>query len=460
MKLKSITPHDQSVVGEVEVSTVQEVLDAVEKAQIAFETWQYLPISSRLEFIQKYREYIVKHKQELAKLITLEMGKPLAQSEEDIDWELGFIDYYIEKGAENLSSETVYKKEKDNFRVTYEPYGVCACIAPWNFPLSMFNSGVLPALIAGNTVVFKPSEYTTLSQKRMVELLQETGLPDGVLNIVYGDGSVGEMLVNSDIDLVWFTGSTKVGQEIYKKCGEKFIKALCELGGSSPGIVFSDCDVDDAVETIYYARFSNCGQVCSAIKRLFVEKSIYDSFVQKLTDRVKTMKIGNPMTQVDIGPMVSKKQLDLLLEQVENAVAHGAKVVIGGKKPVGDEYGKGNYFEPTTLTNIKENMRVMTEETFGPVLPIVPFTTEEEAIEMANNTQYGLSADIFTQDLDKAERVAKKIKSGAVGINTDSYYKPQCPIGGYKKSGIGREYGKIGMQEFTQIKLIAVHSDR
>ncbi len=459
MTLKSVNPHDQSVVGEVEVSTQQDVLDAVEKAQIAFAMWQYVSVNDRIEYIKKYREYVVKHKEELAQLMTQEMGKPLIQSQEDIDWELGFIDYYIEKGAENLADEAVYKKEKDDFRVAYEPYGVCACIAPWNFPLSMFNSGVLPALIAGNTVVFKPSEYTTLSQKRMVELLQETGIPEGVLNIVYGDGSVGEMLAKSDIDLVWFTGSTKVGQEIYKKCGEKFIKALCELGGSSPGIVFSDCDIDNAVETIYFARFSNCGQVCSAIKRLFVEESIYDSFVQKLTDRVKSMKIGNPMTQVDIGPMVSKKQLDLLTAQVENAVSQGAKVMIGGKEPMGAEYGKGNYFEPTILTNIKPHMRVMTEETFGPVLPIVPFSTEEEAIKLANNTQYGLSADIFTQDLEKAERVAKKIKSGAVAINTDSYYKPQCPIGGYKKSGIGRVYGKIGMQEFTQVKLIAVHKN-
>ncbi|MDO8452360.1 MAG: aldehyde dehydrogenase family protein, partial [bacterium] len=344
----------------------------------------------------------------------------------------------------------------ENYRIVYEPFGVCVCIAPWNYPLSMFNSGVVPALIAGNTVVFKPSEYTTLSQKLALDLLNQTGLPEGVLEIVYGAGDIGEILTDQHVDLIWFTGSAKAGQIIYKKAGEKFIKAICELGGSSAGIVFADADLELALNELYFARFSNCGQICSAVKRLFVEEKIFEEVVRKFVQKLQQVKMGNPTDAVDFGPLVNKKQLEMLKSQVQDAVEKGAKVEIGGKVPEDSSLKGGNYFEPTILTNVNSNMKVMTEEVFGPVLPIVPFKTEEEAVEMANNTEYGLSSEVYTKDLEKGERIAKKLQSGAVAINTDGLYKPMCPIGGYKKSGIGREYGKIGMQEFAQVKLIAV----
>lgn len=457
MKLKSVNPHDQSVVGELEISTSNDVAEAVSKAHIAFDKWRFTPIEERIEYIKKYRKLIEEHKDELAKLVTLEMGKPLSQSQDDIPWELEYIDYYIEKGAENVADETILQKGNEQYRVTFEPYGVCACIAPWNFPLGMFNSGVLPALIAGNTVVFKPSEYTSLSQKLACDLLQETGLSDGVLNIVIGAAEVGKMLVDSAIDLMWFTGSTKVGQEIYATCGQKFIKCISEMGGSSAGIVFEDADLKLTMVNLYWARFLNCGQVCSSVKRLFVEESIYEKTLQQFIERLKKVKIGNPLKNSDVGPLVSKKQLKVLMAQVEDALAKGAKIEIGGRQPQGVEYEKGNYFEPTILTNITFDMKVMNEETFGPVLPIIPFKTEEEAIEMANRTEYGLTSEVYTTDLEKGERVAKRLQSGVVAINTDSFYKPVCPIGGYKNSGIGREYGKIGMQEFAQVKLLAVN---
>lgn len=456
MKLQSINPHDQSVVGELEISSPDDVRRAVEKAKAAFTQWRDISIDRRIEFIKKYRDKVAGHKEEIAKLTTLEMGKPIKQSREDIDFELGFIDYYIEKGKENLADESVFKEGNENYRIVFEPYGVTAIIAPWNYPLSMVNSGVLPALIAGNTVVFKPSEYTSLSQKLALDLLQETGLPDGVLNIVIGDGEVGKMLVDSPIDLVWFTGSTKTGHEIYKKAGEKFIKAICELGGSSAGIVFADANLETTLENIYWSRFLNCGQVCSAVKRMFVEKSAYDEVLQKYLDRLKKAKMGNPLDEdTDIGPLVSKKQLERLEEQVNDAIAKGAKIEAGGKR-AGGEFANGNYFEPTIFTNVSSDMKVMNEEVFGPVLPIVPFETEEEAIRLANQTQYGLTSEVYTSDLEKGERMAKALQSGVVAINTTSYYRPVCPVGGYKNSGIGREYGKIGMQEFAQVKLVAI----
>jgi len=457
MKLQSINPHDQSVVGEVDVITPSQIKLAVAKAKEVFKTWKFVPISERTEYIKKYRQKLVEHKEEIARLITLEMGKPLHQSMNEVSGELDFVDYYVTEGVKSLSDETVFQNDKENFRVVYEPYGVCAVIAPWNFPLSMFNSGVLPALIAGNTVTFKPSECTILSQKLMGELLLETGIPDGVFNLMLGGKDVGATLMDQDIDLVWFTGSTKVGEEIYQKCGKKFIKSICELGGSSSGIVFADADLDLTMENLYWARFLNSGQVCSAVKRLFVERPIFDQVVQKFKDRLSKIKIGNPMEKIDCGPLVMTTQLEKIETLVTDAVSKGAKIEIGGKRPSNQALVKGNYYEPTILTDITSDMKLMQEESFGPILPIMSFENEDEVIEMANNTEYGLSSEIYTTDLVKAERVAKRLESGVVAINTDNYYKPQCPIGGYKKSGIGREYGRVGMQEFAQIKLVAIN---
>jgi len=457
MKMKIINPHDQSVVGELKTSSKEEVKQTVKKAKKAFESWKNTSVEERVAYIKEFRALVAKNKNKIAKLTTLEMGKPIQQSLDDVSWELEFIDYYIKNGPKFLADETVLKKGKEHFRVTHEPYGVCACIAPWNFPISMANSGVTPALIAGNTVVLKPSEYTSLSQKMVIDLLNEAGLPKGVANVVIGAGDVGKMLIDEDIDLAWFTGSTKVGQEIYEKCGKKFIKALLEMGGSSPAVIFADADLGVVMDNLYWARYLNCGQVCTAIKRLFVQKSIYDKVVKLFVDKLNTVKIGNPIEKkTDIGPLVSQKQLKLLKEQVADAVSKGARVEIGGKQPKDKNLSKGNYFEPTVLTNIRPNMRVLTEEVFGPVLPIVPFSSEKEVIELANKTEYGLSAEVYTTDLEKGERVAKQIDAGTVAINTDNFFKPECPFGGYKKSGMGKEYGEIGMKEFAQVKLIAV----
>lgn len=320
----------------------------------------------------------------------------------------------------------------------------------------MATSGIVPALIAGNTVVFKPSEYTSLSQKLVADLINETGLPNGVLQTVIGRGEVGAWLVDAQVDLIWFTGSTKVGQQIFQKAGTKFIKTLLEMGGSSPGIIFADANLEAALDQLYWGRFLNAGQVCTAIKRLIVQKPVYDQLVQMFAQKLKQVKLRNPLDNPDIGPLVSVKQLQHLEEQVADAVNLGAKVIMGGKRPNDPNLANGNYFEPTILTNIKPEMKVMKEEVFGPVLPIMAFDTEEEAIALANATDYGLSAEVYTADIEKGERVAKKIDAGTVAINTDNFFKPECPFGGFKKSGMGKEYGEEGIKEFTRQKLIAV----
>lgn len=457
MKLSSINPHDQSIVGELEISSPEEIKETVKKAKKAFKIWREVPIEERVEYIKVYRQKIDENKEKIAKTITLEMGKPIRESLDDVIYELGFLDYYIKNGPVFLKNETVSKSEKEHFQITFEPYGVCAAIAPWNFPLSMVNSGIIPALIAGNTVVLKPSEYTSLSQKLTIDLLNETGIPENVANVLIGGREVGRLLMDEKINLAWFTGSTKVGEEIYKKSSEKFIKAILEMGGSSPAIVFADADLKNAIDNLYVGRFLNCGQVCTAVKRLFVEKEIFEKVVELFAERLKSVKIGNPMDiSTDMGPLVSKKQLNALMDQVSDAKSKGAKIETGGKPPEGREFEKGNYFEPTILTNVSSDMKVLTEEVFGPVLPVIPFENEEEVIELANNTPYGLSAEIYTSNIEKGNKLAGKLEAGVVAVNTDNFFHPDCPFGGYKKSGMGREYGKIGMQEFSQVKLLAV----
>lgn len=456
-KLVSTNPANGEKVGEVMVSTKADVARAVASAKKAFPSWRRLSVGERVDYVKKFRKLLADHKEELALLTTKEMGKPIMQARDDVHWELEFIDWYIENAHTALKDVVIKEDKKTVYKMLHEPWGVCASIAPWNFPVSMASSGIMQQILAGNTVVFKPSEYTTLTQKRLVELLWKSGLPRGVVELVLGDGEVGKMLVDSDIDLLWFTGSTAVGQEIYAKCGKKFIKGVMELGGSSPAIVFADCDLERTLDTLYSARYFNCGQVCSAVKRLFVEQQIFPKIVEGLKKRIASKKLGDPMDEhTDIGPLVSKEQRDILIGQVEDAKKNGATVEIGGAKPKGKAFEKGNYYLPTIVTNVTKNMRVMTEEVFGPVLPIVPFKTEEEAIALANNHIYGLTAEVFTKDKKRAERVAGALESGVVGVNTDSFYEPFCPIGGYKKSGMGREYGIEGFRELTQIKYICV----
>ena len=362
MNIKSISPHDQSVIGDTPISSAEEIESAVKKAREALIGWKSTPIEERCKYVTKFGEELKENGEELAKLISMEMGKPLTQARDDVNSELAFIKYYAGNGPKFLADEKVWGDEKNNFRMTYEPYGVVACICPWNFPISMVTSGMLPALIAGNTVVVKPSEYTTLSQKRVVELMQETRIPGGVVNYVIGDRGAGAILLQQKIDLVWFTGSTRAGQQIFKIAAEKFIKSLLEMGGSSPGIVFADADLDNAIENLYWARFLNAGQVCTAVKRLFVEREIFDKFVALFKERVEKIRVDNPLGESDMGPLVNKNQLDLLVSQVEDAKSKGVKMVCGGNKITKIGLEKGNYFEPTLMTGVTPEMKVFSEE--------------------------------------------------------------------------------------------------
>ncbi len=456
MQLQIINPHDQSLLAELPTTTPTEVQTMVKASKKAYQNWQFTTVEERAKYIQKFRDLLEKNSEKMAKIISQEMGKPLQQSQDEIQSELEFVDYYIAQSPTAFKPEVVLEKNGATFTVFHEPYGVCLCIAPWNFPLSMANSGVLPALLAGNTVILKPSEYTTLSQKMVIDLLNEAGLPEGVVQVAVGAGDVGAELMKQDINLLWFTGSTRTGRMLIEQASKKFVKSLLEMGGSSPAIVFADADMDAAVENVYWSRFLNCGQVCTAVKRLLVEASVYDAFVEKMKQRLTDLKLGNPLENSDIGPLVTLKQREILEAQVADAVEKGATVVIGGKRPEDAALANGAYFEPTLLIKVTADMQVLTDEVFGPVLPILPFSTEEEAIKMANDTEYGLSAEVYTTDATKAQRVARQIQAGVVAVNTSDFFKPECPFGGYKLSGMGREYGLVGLREFAQLKTVTL----
>lgn len=452
-KLISTNPANFESLGEVNSSTEEEIIIKVKMANDAKAEWKDLGLEERTRLLRKISANLKREKDKLAHLATKEMGMPISQSQADLQDAIDFLNWYFDNASKFISPESVYEDDKTIHKVFYEPTGVAAVITPWNYPTSNFVWGAGQNLVVGNTIIYKASEKCPLFGKMLEEIINDSGLPEGVFSEIYGNGKTGDFLVHQDIDLICFTGSTKVGKYLYKVAAEKFIKAVCELGGSAPGIVFKDANLDLAIETIYGNRFTNCGQMCDALKRLIVHESIYGEVVERLKEKLETVKVGDPENKAtDIGPLVSKGQLMLLEEQLRDALSKGAKVIIGGKRP-GNL--KGAFYEPTILTNITKDMRVWKEEIFGPVLPVVAFDTDDEAVRMANDTKYGLGSYIYTQDKKKALETSAQIEAGMVSINSASYIQPCSPFGGYKDSGTGREHGKFGFADLVQIKVVA-----
>ena len=453
-KLISTNPaKNYEVIGGVQISTEREIRNKVKQAKEARNAWKLLGIKGRVELLRKVVEGFEKRQDEIALLSTREMGMPITQSKQDVRDAINYFTWYIDHAEKYLSPE-ISKNNGIVHTVFYEPIGIAAVIVPWNFPASNFVWGAGQNLVVGNTVVFKDSEETPLVGKLIEEIVTGTGLPKGVFSEVYGDGRVGDLLVHQDIDLISFTGSTKVGKYLYSVAAEKLIKIVMELGGSAPGIVFEDADIDGILESIYFNRFINCGQACDALKRLIVHKNRFNEVVDKLTKKLRSIQVGDPEKEsTDIGPLVAKRQLELAEEQVADAKDEGATIVIGGKRPRGLT---GAYYEPTLLIGVTREMRVWQDEVFAPVLPIVSFESEGEAIRLANDTKYGLGSYIFTQDKERAKRVASQINAGMVAINNVSYVQPCNPFGGYKESGIGREHGKYGFHELVQVKVVSM----
>lgn len=455
MKLVSTNPsRNYEVLGNVTISTEKEIKHAVAKAHKAFPQWSEFSVKERIRCLTSYITIAKKCSEEIAQLIAKETGRTISDSRSNVTWGTNFFEAYFALAEKYLTPKVTYETATEMHQVYREPYGVIAAICPWNYPFLNITWQCGQALLAGNTIVYKNSEENPLFAQLMEKIITQSDIPDGVFTIIYGNGETGKILVEQAIDMISFTGSTEVGQQLTKIAAEKFIPIVTELGGSAPGIICEDMDISDTlIAYITELRLNNNGQACDAIKRLIIHKSKFDEVTQKLVELFTKQKVGDANDEnTDIGPLVAKRQVDLLEQQVQDAIKNGAQIEAGGKRPTNL---KGAYYLPTIITKVNRSMRVWKEETFGPVLPIVPFTTEEEAITLANDTQYGLSAHVFTKDKKKFGRIAKQLQAGSVAQNFAEYWNPNNPFGGYKKSGIGRLHGEYGFEDFTQPKLVA-----
>lgn len=451
MNLKSYNPANNELLGEVKETQLKEIEYIVTKSKSASILWGNLTLKERLEYIKKLLDVIKSKQQELAILVTQEIGMPIVESLLDIDSGLEFMQWYIDNAEKAIGEIITYEDEKEIDKVIFEPKGVSAVIIAWNFPFSSFVWQAVTNLIVGNTVIIKHSELVPLCSKFIYDMVTSV-LPQNVYSVIYGNAEFGKALIEQDIDLICFTSSTKTGQEIYKKAGEKFIPAIMECGGSAPGIIFEDADIDNSIDAIYINKFANSGQICDGQKRLIVHKSKVAEVCNKLKECVQNKKVGNPMDEsIEIGPLASRSQLEKLENQVNDAINKGAKVICGAKRL---EKDNGNYYLPTILSNITNNMKVYNEEVFGPVIPIIEFETIEEAISIANDTQYGLGGYVYTSDKEKFDRVVKELKTGMIALNNLYYLRPCNPFGGYKKSGLGRNNSKFGLQQLCNMKVV------
>lgn len=451
-RFRSYSPHDQSILGTVVITTGEVMAEKVVAARAATRGWKELGIAGRVELLRRFVEIFALRKEEFAQLASKEMGMPIAESRADAQGALSYFSWYLDNAEKYLPPAISFEGGGEVHTVYHEPYGVAAVIVPWNFPASNFVWGCGQNLIAGNTVVFKASEEVPLCGQLIEKMMQEAAMPVGAFNEVYGRGPVGALLSRQDVDLICFTGSTATGASLYRTAAAGLQKVVMELGGSAPGIVFEDADLSAAMPSIYNARFDNAGQACDALKRLLVHESVWDPVVEMLVARLEMVRLGDPLSEsTTMGPLVSEQQVDLLERQVADAVEKGAIVIAGGKQPA----LPGAYYEPTLLSNVTVDMRVWREEVFGPVLPIMRFSSEIEAITLANGTEYGLGGYIYTRDTARAERVASRLETGMVSINGTAYTRPMNPFGGYKHSGIGREHGSWGFADVTQTKVVA-----
>ncbi len=458
-KLTSTNPaKNYSKVGDVEISSDDEIKSRVEMASQAKLAWKEIGVEARIKLLEPIRDEFANRIDEIATLISRETGKSINECRSEVErYTNGELTWFLENGAKALADETTLKDDESIHRIKYDPYGVVAAIAPWNFPFGMAVWGIFPNLVAGNTVVFKTSEECPLVGKLVENIISNHNLPEGVFAEVYGAGDIGKKLSESDIDLIWFTGSTRTGKALYKTAAEKFIKVVLEMGGSNPCVVFEDVDVDEVAPVIFGGRFQHNGQVCSSIKRLIVHESISSELTSALKKKVEAHTIGDPLNEaVNLGSLVAERQKTLLDEQLKDALDKRAKIAAQAKLDPGL---KGAFFPLTLLTNVTRDMRVWHEEVFGPILPIVAFKTEEEATELANDTIYGLGGRVMSKDVKRAERVVAKIDAGSIAINQEARFAPCDPFGGYKSSGMGRERGIHGLRELCQIKVIHKSSE-
>ncbi|MFO8176013.1 MAG: aldehyde dehydrogenase family protein [Longimicrobiales bacterium] len=439
-------------IGRVRCSTPAEIDQAVAAARPAAFQWGRMTIEERCVFIDRYRELLEEHWGEIAELQSKEMGKPIIESHQEIESSVRFLKNQTEKAGKLLAPRILDSYPTHRTEAHYEPYGVAAVIIPWNFPTSQFVANSSPLLLAGNVVVLKHSEECVLTSQLFASLIEKAGFPEGVFQLLYGDGRIGQFLLEKDIDFIHFTGSSVIGKEIYKKAAEKFVPVTLEMGGSSPAIVTEEVDLKKTARSVFYERFKNCGQICCALKRLYVQDTVVEKLVQELSVIAEQQVVGDPLEEsTTLGPLAASRQLEELEDQLRRAKRAGASVVAGGSRPAGLE---GAYFLPTIVTGTGNDSPLIQEEVFGPVLPVMSFETVDEAIELANDSPYGLSAFVYSEVESTQKRLVRELEAGQVSVNGASYFSNHAPFGGYKNSGIGRVRGDEGLFEATQIKVV------
>src|SRR5690348_4276466 len=448
-------PADGSILGSVPDMGTAETKRAIEAANAALPAWRALPAKERSKILRKWYDLIMASADDLALLLTTEQGKPLAEAKGEIVYGAAFVEWFAEE-AKRVYGDVIPSPTNDRrLIVLKQPIGVCAAITPWNFPNAMITRKVAPGLAAGCTFVLKPAEQTPFSALALAELAERAGIPRGVLNIVTGDPvAIGQELCASPIvRKVTFTGSTEVGRILMRQSADTIKKLSLELGGNAPFIVFDDADLDAAAEGALASKYRNAGQTCVCANRIYVQDKVYDAFAAKLGEKIKAFKVGKGTEPgVTIGPLIDEQGLKKVEEHVADALAQGAKVVLGGHRHA---LG-GRFFEPTLITEMKPTMKVAREETFGPVAPLFRFKDDADAIRLANDTEFGLCAYFYSRDVGRIFRAAEAIESGIVGVNVGIISNEVAPFGGVKQSGLGREGSKYGIEEFLEIKYVCL----
>ena len=449
-------PYDMEILTHVPDMDESDAALAIEAAREAFSTWKLTTAGKRARLLKNWYDLIREHEEDLAMLLTLEQGKPLREARGEVRYGAAFVEWFAEEARRVYGDVIPAHARGMRLMAIKQPVGVVAAITPWNFPNAMITRKIAPALAAGCTVVVKPAEDTPLSALALAELAERAGFPAGVINIVTTNQpeEVGGMLTSHpDVRKVSFTGSTAVGKIIMQQCATTLKKISLELGGNAPFIVFEDADLEKAAAGAIASKYRNAGQTCICSNRIYVQESIKEEFLHHFTKAVKGLKVGSGQeNHADVGPLINEAALDKVTRLVDEAVQGGASVITGGS--VFEQDAAGYFFAPTVLTDLSPEMSIYREEIFGPVAPVYSFTTEEEVIEMANNTTYGLAAYFYGRDYARIWRVAEGLEYGMVGVNTGMISTPVAPFGGVKESGIGREGSKYGIDEFVEIKYL------
>ncbi|OAU95931.1 NAD-dependent succinate-semialdehyde dehydrogenase [Moraxella catarrhalis] len=448
-------PATGEVIGTVPNMGAKEATKAIEAAERALPTWQAKSAQERADIMRRWFDLMMEHQDELALIMTAEQGKPLRESSGEVAYGASYIEWFAEEGKRVYGDTIPAKSGSERVLVIKQPVGVCTAITPWNFPNAMIARKVAPALAAGCTFVIRPASLTPFSALAMAALAEEAGIPAGVFNVITGKASdIGEVLTQHDsVRKFSFTGSTPVGRQLLSQCADTIKKVSMELGGNAPFIVFDDADLDAAVEGAIAAKYRNAGQTCVCANRIYVQAGIYEAFVEKLIEKTAELKVGDgTKSGVDIGPLINQDAVDKSLELLEDAKDKGGEIVGGSKLEDQGEL----FFKPAVIKYANDQMRVAQEEIFAPIAPVFRFEDEEEVIRRANDTEFGLASYFYSQNLNRVIRVSERLAFGMVGVNTGLVSNAAAPFGGVKQSGLGREGSKYGIEDYLEIKYVAI----